>query len=45
MDAINHCPLTKAALRAYVDAERLGDRILVPSEGDVVPRRDAASPR
>jgi L-ascorbate metabolism protein UlaG (beta-lactamase superfamily) len=45
MDAINHCPLTKAALRTYVDAERLGDRILVPSEGDVVPRRDAASPR
>ncbi len=38
MDAINHCPLTKSALRTYVDAERLGDRILVPGEGAIVPR-------
>ncbi|WP_394839453.1 MBL fold metallo-hydrolase [Pendulispora rubella] len=37
MDAINHCPLTKDALRRYVDEEQLNDRILVPNEGESAP--------
>ncbi|WP_394848486.1 MBL fold metallo-hydrolase [Pendulispora brunnea] len=36
MDAINHCQLTKRALRSYIENEKLGDHILVPNEGDTV---------
>jgi len=38
MDAINHCPLTKDALRRYVEAQGLQGEVLVPREGEVVLR-------
>ncbi len=37
MDAINHCNLSKTALRKYVNDEKLKSRIVVPNEGDVLP--------
>jgi L-ascorbate metabolism protein UlaG (beta-lactamase superfamily) len=35
MDAINHCPLTKNALREAMTAEIKAGRLVVPNEGDV----------
>jgi hypothetical protein len=35
MDAINHCPLTKKALREAMTAEIKAGRVVVPNEGDV----------
>ncbi|RBL90147.1 MBL fold metallo-hydrolase [Chitinophaga flava] len=37
MDAINHCSLSKTALRKYITDEKLKSRIVVPNEGDVLP--------
>jgi L-ascorbate metabolism protein UlaG (beta-lactamase superfamily) len=36
MDALNHCGLTKQALRAYLSAQALQARILVPEEGEAI---------
>jgi L-ascorbate metabolism protein UlaG (beta-lactamase superfamily) len=36
MDAINHCGLTKNALKEYLKAESLTNNIFIPDEGDVI---------
>ncbi|HVI46837.1 MAG TPA: MBL fold metallo-hydrolase [Chitinophaga sp.] len=36
MDAINHCSLSKEALRTYVRNEKLTTRIIVPNEGETL---------
>ncbi|MFC7155435.1 MBL fold metallo-hydrolase [Halomarina halobia] len=34
MEAINHCPLSRADLRAAVDEAGVGDRVYVPADGE-----------
>lgn len=36
MDAVNHTAVTRAEMRAYVKENKLGDRVVVPNDGDVV---------
>ena len=36
MDAINHCICTKAIMRKFVEENKLGDRVLVPSDGETL---------
>lgn len=36
MEAINHCLLTRAALREYVDINQFGDRVSIPLDGETV---------
>lgn len=36
MDAINHCICTKAIMRKFVEENKLGDRVLVPSDGEIL---------
>jgi L-ascorbate metabolism protein UlaG (beta-lactamase superfamily) len=36
LEALNHCPLTRAELRAEVDAAGVGDRVLIPADGEAL---------
>lgn len=36
MDAINHCSLSRSELREYVRAKGLEDRVLIPSDGEIL---------
>lgn len=36
MDAINHCICTKAIMRKFVEENKLGDRVLIPSDGETL---------
>jgi L-ascorbate metabolism protein UlaG (beta-lactamase superfamily) len=36
LEALNHCPLTRAELRAAVDAAGVGDRVLIPADGEAL---------
>lgn len=36
MEAINHCLLTRHALREYVDANLIGDAVSIPEDGETV---------
>ena len=36
MEAINHCLLTRSALREYVEANQVGDAVTMPQEGETV---------
>jgi L-ascorbate metabolism protein UlaG (beta-lactamase superfamily) len=35
LEAVNHCVLSRAALRDFLDAEGLRERVLVPEDGEV----------
>jgi hypothetical protein len=35
LEAVNHCVLTRAALRAFLDTAGLRGRVLVPEDGEV----------
>jgi L-ascorbate metabolism protein UlaG (beta-lactamase superfamily) len=47
LEALDHCPTTRADLRARLDAEGLGDRVYVPEDGELLSfdAADAAVPR
>lgn len=34
LEALDHCPTTRASLRERMDQEGLGDRVLIPSDGE-----------
>ncbi len=36
MEAVNHCVLTRAELRAAADAAGLGDRVIAPGDGEML---------
>ncbi len=36
MDAINHCICTKEIMRKLVEENKLGDRVLIPSDGEML---------
>ena len=36
MDAINHCICTKEIMRKFVEENKLGDRVLVPNDGETL---------
>ena len=36
MDAINHCSLSRGQLREYAESKGLGDRVLIPLDGEVL---------
>jgi L-ascorbate metabolism protein UlaG (beta-lactamase superfamily) len=36
LEALNHCPLTRAELRAAVDDAGVGGRVLIPADGETV---------
>ena len=36
MDAINHCICTKEIMRKFVEQNKLGDRVLIPSDGETI---------
>ena len=36
MEAINHCLLTRRALREYVDANEISDAVSIPQDGETV---------
>ena len=36
LEALNHCPLTRAELRAAVDAAGVGARVLIPADGEAL---------
>jgi L-ascorbate metabolism protein UlaG (beta-lactamase superfamily) len=36
LEALNHCLLTRAELRAAVDAAGVGDRVLIPADGEAL---------
>lgn len=36
MEALNHCLLTRRALREYVDANEAGDAVSIPQDGETV---------
>jgi len=36
LEALNHCPLTRADLRAAVDEAGVGGRVLIPADGETV---------
>ncbi len=36
MEAINHCLLTRSALREYVDANQIGEAVIIPQDGESV---------
>jgi hypothetical protein len=36
MEVINHCRLTRAALRTKLEAEGLGKQVLIPQDGDIL---------
>lgn len=36
MEAVNHAALTRAGLRAFVDDNRMADRVLIPADGETL---------
>jgi hypothetical protein len=36
MEAINHCLLTRAELRAYTLEQGIADRVLIPEDGEAM---------
>lgn len=36
MEAINHCLLTRAELRAYTDQQGITDKVLIPQDGETI---------
>ena len=36
MEAINHCLLTRSALREYVEANQVSDAVSIPEDGETV---------
>ena len=36
MEAINHCPLTRARLRAFAQAKKIDSRLLIPQDGEIL---------
>lgn len=36
LEALNHCPVTRASLRAHVEAAGLGDRVRIPVDGEML---------
>jgi L-ascorbate metabolism protein UlaG (beta-lactamase superfamily) len=36
LEALNHCPLTRAELRAAVDEAGVGDRVVIPPDGETL---------
>ena len=36
MDAVNHARLNRADLRAFAEAEGLGQRLLIPVDGEIL---------
>ena len=36
MDAINHCVCTREIMRKFVEENKLGDRVLVPNDGEIL---------
>jgi L-ascorbate metabolism protein UlaG (beta-lactamase superfamily) len=36
LEALNHCPLTRAELRAAVDEAGVGDRVAIPADGETL---------
>lgn len=36
MEALNHCLLTRAALREYVDANQFGEQVFIPQDGEAL---------
>jgi L-ascorbate metabolism protein UlaG (beta-lactamase superfamily) len=36
LEALNHCPLTRGALRAAVDEAGVGGRVLIPADGETL---------
>lgn len=36
MEAINHCLLTRSALREYVEANQVSDAVSIPQDGETV---------
>jgi L-ascorbate metabolism protein UlaG (beta-lactamase superfamily) len=36
LEALNHCPLTRAELRAAVDEAGVGQRVLIPADGETL---------
>jgi L-ascorbate metabolism protein UlaG (beta-lactamase superfamily) len=45
LEALDHCPTTRAALRARLAAEGLAERCRVPEDGEVVEHHNAAPAR
>jgi L-ascorbate metabolism protein UlaG (beta-lactamase superfamily) len=36
LEALNHCPVTRAGLRAHVEAAGAGDRVRIPADGETL---------
>ena len=36
MDAINHCVCTREDMRKFVEEKKLGDRVLIPNDGETL---------
>lgn len=36
MDAINHCVCTRDVMRKFVEEKKLGDRVLIPNDGECI---------
>jgi hypothetical protein len=36
LEALNHCPVTRAELRAAVDAAGVGARVAIPADGETL---------
>lgn len=36
LEAINHCTLSRTELRSYVDDQGIGDRVLIPEDGELL---------
>ena len=46
LEALDHCPTIRQALRERMDSEGVGDRTFIPADGDWLEfRRDATKPR
>jgi len=41
LEALNHCPVARAGLRAHVEAAGLGDRVRIPIDGETLEFRPA----
>jgi L-ascorbate metabolism protein UlaG (beta-lactamase superfamily) len=38
MEALDHCPVTRTGLRAAAEAARVGNRLIIPEDGEIVSR-------
>ncbi len=36
METINHCRLTRSTLRERVEVEGLGEKVLIPADGEIL---------